>query len=98
MAIINKELLRVNINKMEFYNRNQQINVDLLKKILNKNNMYISTNLKILQNFENNLLDNLKIININHSKYIKVIEKNIIKYITLEKQTALKFSELGDNK
>ena len=98
MAIINKELLRVNINKMEFYNRNQQINVDLLKKILNKNNMYISTNLKILQNFENNLLDNLKIININHSKYIKVIEKNIIKYITLEKQTALKVSELGDNK
>ena len=99
MAIINQELLDVNIKKMKFYNREQQLNLDILKKLINSNdNIYTSSNFKLIKNFESNLLNNLKTINTNHSKYIIVFEKNITKYITLEQQTAIKFSDLGVKK
>ena len=99
MAIINQELLSVNINKMKFYNREQQLNADVLKNLINSNNnMYTSSNLNTIKNFEANLLSNLKTINTNHAKYITVFEKNINKYLTLEQQTALKFSDLGVKK
>lgn len=99
MAIINKEFLEININKMKFYNREEQLNVDSLKNLINGNsNMYISANFKIIKDFENNLLENLKIINKNHSKSIIVFEKNISKYLTLEKQTSLSFKGLGESK
>ena len=99
MAIINGELLKININKMKYYNREDQLNLESLKSLINNNDkIYVSSNFTTIKNFENNILENLKVINKNHNKNITVFEKNMIKYLTLEQQTALKFNELGDNK
>ena len=98
MAIINEELLKININKMKYYNREDQLTLESLKSLINSNDkMYVSPNFTTIKNFENNLLANLKIINKNHNKNIIVFEKNMSKYLTLEQQTALKFNELGDS-
>ena len=99
MTNINSDLLNININKMKYYNREEQLNVESLKKLINSNNnMYITSNFKIIKDFEINILENLIIINKNHYKNINVFEKNIKKYMILEQQIALKFKELGDNK
>ena len=48
MAIINQELLSVNINKMKFYNREQQLNADVLKNLINSNNNQYHSNILLL--------------------------------------------------
>lgn len=99
MAIINDELLKININKMKYYNREDQLNLESFKSLINNNDkIYVSSNFTTIKNFENNILANLKVINKNHNKNITVFEKNMIKYLTLEQQTALNFNELGDSK
>ena len=97
MAIINEELLKININKMKYYNREDQLTLESLKSLINSNDkMYVLYRVTPIYK-ENNLLANLKIINKNHNKNIIVFEKNMSKYLTLEQQTALKFNELGDS-
>lgn len=99
MTIINNDLLNININKMKYYNCEEQLNVESLKRLIDSNdNMYITPNFKLIKNYEINILENLNIISKNHYKNINVFEKNLKKYITLEQQTALKFNELGDKK
>lgn len=98
MAIINKDMLEVNINKMKYYRNEELLNIDSLKKLFNSNNMYTSNNISQINTYENYILYNLKIINKNNYKSINVLEKTINKYLAIEKATALRFKELGDNK
>ena len=45
MAIINDELLKININKMKYYNREDQLNLESLKSLINNNDkIYVSSN------------------------------------------------------
>ena len=98
MAIINKDMLDVNINKMKYYQNEELLNIDSLKKLFNTNNIYTSNNLNQINAYENHILYNLKTINKNNYKSINVLEKTINKYLTIEKNIALKFEELGDKK
>lgn len=95
MAIIDSEILNTNLTKLKYYHNEELLNIDLLKKIFNdQNNMYISSNLNQIKEYENYLLTNLKIINQNHLANINVIEKTIYKYLHLEKTTTLNFNKI----
>ncbi len=97
MAIIDVGNLNVYINKLKYYYNEELLIIDSLKKIFNnKNNMYITNNLTKINEYENNLINNLKTINKNHGKNIEIILNNINKYSILEKKTSLKFKNLGD--
>lgn len=96
MAILNEALLKLNLNKMKFYQKECLLNIESLNKNSNINNIYKSTNVNKINNFEVNLIKNLQMINRNFQNNVIVLEKNINKYQKQVKETESIFENIGD--
>ncbi len=94
---INQELLEISLNKMKFYHNECLLDIDLLKQNINIRNSYKSQNNQKIEEFQVNLIKNLKTVNNNFYNNIVVIEKNLHKYQDLQKKTELIFKNLGDH-
>ncbi len=95
MILIDIDALNVNINKLKFYLKEEQLAIDSLDNFHN-NGIYISNNMSKINEFKENIITNLKLINKNHYQILDVLQEKINKYIELDKATAKQFEMLGD--
>ena len=95
MAILNEELTNVNLNKMKFYRNENLLNIDLLQKNCDIKKFYKSANLLKIEEYKNNLISNLKVINKNFENNILTIEKNLKKYQDLKVKTEKLMKNIG---
>ena len=96
MAILNEEILNINLNKMKFYYKECSLDIDSLINNFNLNGIYNTKNTITINEFATNVIRNLKTINQNFLNNIVVLEKNISKYQRLKKETEKIFSNIGD--
>ncbi len=95
MILIDIDALNVNINKLKFYLKEEQLAIDSLANF--HNNGYNSNNIPKINEFKENIITNLKVISNNHYRIVDILQNNINKYLELDKTTALQFEKLGDN-
>lgn len=96
MAILNEEILNINLNKMKFYYKECLLDTDLLISNYNLNGIYNTKNTISINEYATNVIRNLKTINKNFLNNIIVLEKNISKYQKLKKETEKIFNNIGD--
>ena len=97
MFAIDIELLETSLNKLKFYHNECLLNIDLLKQNINIKNSYKTKNTEKIEEYQENMLKNLKTINNNFDNNIIVLEKNLFKYLNVQDKTKLIFENIGDN-
>ena len=96
MILIDINALNVNINKLKYYLKEEQLTIDSLDNF-HSNDLYNSNNMAKINEFKENIITNLKLINKNHYQILDILQKKINKYIELDKATAKQFETLGDD-
>ena len=72
MILIDIDALNVNINKLKFYLKEEQLAIDSLANF--HNNGYNSNNIPKINEFKENIITNLKVISINHYRIVDILQ------------------------
>ena len=88
MAILNEEILNINLNKMKFYYKECSLDIDSLINNFNLNGIYNTKNTITINEFATNVIRNLKTINQNLVIWVIIMVDEITKknYLLLEQK------------